>query len=137
MKATLRWFILGSIVGWIVLAVISFLRAETSGLICSSIGCAICFVPTCLSLVLAHWSADRKGANQLMAVFGGMALRMLFVLGVGLAAFFLIPWFRESKDREYIYWGNILISYLFSLGLETFLSVRNRQDGQIPKEVGN
>lgn len=127
MRHTLTWFTVGSLVGWLLLAAISYFRADQAGLLTSSMACLICFVPTLFSLWLALWGANRAGADQIMAVFGGMGLRMVLVLGLGLGLFLLVPWLREGKERVYIYWGNILVSYLYSLGLETFLVMRHRR----------
>lgn len=86
-------------------------------------------------MVLALWCANRSPSEQMMAVFGGMAFRLVMTLGLGVAVFLLVPFFRSDKQLEYVYWGNILISYLFTLGLETVLLVRGRRSDQDSRGV--
>jgi len=35
-------------------------------------------------------------------------------------------WFEDVKEREYAFWGSLLIGYLFSLGWETVVLVRRK-----------
>ena len=34
----------------------------------------------------------------------------------------------KRPEREYAYWGSLLVFYLFTLGWETFLVTRNKRD---------
>ena len=63
---------------------------------------ALIVSPTLAALALSLWSKDRSGSEQLLAVFGGMFLRMAVALGVGLAVFLSTPQFRESRERELV-----------------------------------
>lgn len=105
---------------------------EHDGLRAAVVTGPICLVPTTLSLLVALWAQNRSAAEQLMAVLGGMALRFGVVLLVALAVFLVAR--HESgeglkfkrPEREFAYWGSLLIFYLFTLGLETFLVARRK-----------
>ncbi len=102
---------------------------------------AICIIPTLLSLCLTLWSRNRAGSEQLMALAGGMFIRMGAVLAVSLPVFLMTPYFHETAEqstglkRELVYWSAILICYLGTLALETMLAARQktaRHDGRAP-----
>ena len=91
---------------------------------------AICIVPTGLSLFWTLWSANRSSSEQILAVMGGMSLRMVSVLGLGVAVFLIQPWFQEVKERVYVYWGSLLVLYLMTLALETIITARYKPNSQ-------
>lgn len=141
MIRTLGYFLAGSIVGVAALAGLYYLREGLYGVWCVAIAGAICIIPTLLSLCLTLWSKDRTGSEQLMAVAGGMFIRMGAVLAVSLPVFLAAPYFHESAEntsglkRELVYWSAILICYLGTLALETILAARQktaRQAGRAP-----
>jgi hypothetical protein len=129
---TLGYFIAGSIVGVAGLAGVYYLREGSYGVLCVAIAGAICIIPTLLSLCLTLWSRGRAGSEQLMAVAGGMFIRMGAVLAISLPVFLASPYFREATDgtaslkRELVYWSAILICYLGTLALETVLAARQK-----------
>ena len=154
MTRTILYFLAGAFVCWLPLAALCDVKWKQDrkdearsiwrhdGLICAAATGPICLVPTTLSLVLALWSQSRSPSEQLMAVMGGMMLRMGVVLAVGLLVFLQVP--HESgeglmfkrPEREYAYWGSLLVFYLFTLGWETFLVTRNKRDESPAKATG-
>ena len=124
MIRTLATFIAGSLAGVALLAAAFWLRDGAYGLLCVAVAGFACIIPTMLSLALTIWSRGRPGADQLMAVLGGMALRMGVALAVGLAVFKTVPQFQESRERSLVYWSAILVCYIGTLTWETFLTAR-------------
>ena len=112
------------------------------GLLAAAVTGPICVVPTTLSLVLALWSQNRSPSEQLMAVLGGMGLRMGAVLLVALVVFLSVPHelgdglMFKRPEREYAYWGSLLVFYLFTLGWETYLAARGKRSGEATGGAG-
>jgi len=130
-KRTLLTFVLGYVAGWLAIVGFCYLRWQKEGLLCAAITGGICLVPTSISLAWSLLAASRSGPEQLLALMGGMGLRMLFVLAVGLLVFLSWKnWFEEPKEREYAYWGSLLVGYLMGLGLETFLLARQNRSAK-------
>lgn len=127
MTRTLGLFLVGALTGWLVLTVLGYALQGTYGLLCSAIVVPICLVPTTVSLIMALWTANKSVSQQLMAVVSGMGLRMAAVLGLSLAIFLKVPYFREDQSRELTFWGFVLVSYLATLAWETFLAAQNRE----------
>ena len=123
MIRTLAYFLAGSAFGWLALAGLGYARWQEPGLISCLVTGLICFLPTFLSLLLSLRSANKAGADQLLAVFGGMFLRIGAALGIGVAVFLSVPYFKQP-GVEYAYWGSLLLFYLFTLALETVLAAR-------------
>jgi len=133
---TLGYYFAGSAVGWLVLAGLCYARWQEAGLICATVTSLICLVPTALSLFLSLRSAGKSGVEQLTAVIGGMVLRMGAALGIGVAVFVAVPYFKQP-GVEYAYWGSLLLFYLFSLALEATLAARYKpQTPAVPADEG-
>jgi hypothetical protein len=129
---TLGYFLAGAIAGWAVMAgAAQALYPERAfGLLCASVAGLICIVPTAISLLMTLWSNNKTGSEQLMALVGGMGLRMLVVMGMGLAVFvpespLHLPQLRENRSGELAFWAFVLVSYLGTLAWETFLASRS------------
>jgi hypothetical protein len=82
----------------------------------SSVALGLCLVPTLATLVWAGWGLTGSPEQQLLTLFGGMGLRMVLVLGLGLTLYYLVSTFQRTT-----FWIVILIFYLFTLGLEIVL----------------
>ena len=87
-----------------------------AGVVYSLVALLLCLVPTSLSLLWAQHHPVTSPQQQVMLIFGGMGLRMAFVLGGGLALSALTPYFRGAA-----FWAWLLVFYLFTLGLEVVL----------------
>lgn len=77
----------------------------------------ICLLPTAITLYWGLRSLNGPSEQQLTLVMGGTGLRMFFVLLVGLAFYKLVPYYEAYEG----FWIWLLISYLFTLGLEMVL----------------
>jgi hypothetical protein len=122
---TLGYFLAGAIVGWAALAGIGQQLQGEYGLLCAGVAGLVCIIPTTISLIMTLWSNNKTGSEQLMAVIGGMGLRMVTVLSVSLVVFLNVGEFREDQSRELTFWTFVLISYLATLAWETFLAARS------------
>jgi hypothetical protein len=129
---TVGYFLAGVLCGWSALAAAGYALQRDYGLLCAVVAGLICIVPTTISLAMAIWTRGKSGSEQLMAVVAGMGLRMAVVLGVSLAIFLKVPYFRESQARELTFWGFVLVSYLATLAWETFLAARDRESAPPP-----
>jgi hypothetical protein len=121
---TLGYFLAGSFAGVALLAGVYYARDGLYGALCVAVAAAVCIIPTLLSLMLTLWSRGRSGADQLMSMVGGMALRMGAALVASLMIFKTVPQFEESRERSLVYWSAILVCYIGTLAWETFLSAR-------------
>ena len=134
MTRTLSYFLAGVLAGWLLLAGGGYALSQDYGLICAGVAGLICIIPTMMSLSMTLWSNGKSGSEQLMAVVAGMGVRMMTVLGVSLAVFLTVPFFREEKSQELTYWAFVLIGYLGTLALETIVSVRHAKQPAPPAE---
>jgi len=124
---TLFLFIGGSLAGIAILAGAFAARDGRNGILSVALAATICLIPTTLSLALALWARQRSGTDQLMAVMGGMMVRMVVVLGASLVTFLNVPQLRETRERELQFWTAIFLCYIGTLAWETFLTARNRR----------
>jgi hypothetical protein len=129
---TLGYFLVGSLAGLALLAGTFYARhgddtrAAQFGALCVAVAGIICIIPTLISMALTLWSRGRSAPEQLMAVMGGMGLRMGLVLMVSLPVFLKVPQFRETRERELEFWAAVLICYMGTLAWETFLAARQK-----------
>ncbi len=130
MTRTLAYFLAGAFAGWLVLADAGYALQGVYGLICAGVVGPLCIVPTTVSLIMALWSSHRSGSEQLMAIIGGMGVRMAVVLGLSLLIFMSIPQFRVDKKHELTFWGFVLVGYLATLAWETVLAARNQNGAE-------
>jgi hypothetical protein len=85
----------------------------------SATAAALCLLPATLTLV---WTRRADGAGpeqQLLAVMGGTAVRLVFVFGAGLLLFLSVAEYAYQR-----FWIFLVIYYLFTLALEMVLIVR-------------
>jgi hypothetical protein len=87
----------------------------------SAVALSLCLVPTLVTLIWAGWALNQAPEQQLLTILGGTGLRMVLVLGIGLALYQLVPTFHRAS-----FWIVILIFYLFILALEVVLLLRVR-----------
>jgi hypothetical protein len=127
MTKTVIRFLAGALVGWLAVAAFAFVRWDVGGLICALTTGLVCLIPTTIALIANLWAAGRSSQEQLLAVMGGMGLKMMVVLAVSVALFLSVPFFRAEPSREYAFWGSLLLCYLFALAWETVLVSRNNR----------
>jgi hypothetical protein len=87
-----------------------------SAVIQSTAAMLLCLVPAVGTLAWALAMRRRSGGEQMLAMLGGVGLRMFLVLGLGLAAFFWLPDLRSTA-----FWIWLLVFYLTTLALEMVL----------------
>jgi hypothetical protein len=87
----------------------------------SLVALALCLVPAVVILSWAGRHQARSPQQTILIVFGGTALRLLFVLGGGLLLYLLVPYFQQLG-----FWLWLLAFYLYMLTFEVML-LRNDQ----------
>jgi hypothetical protein len=85
----------------------------------STAAAVICLVPTALTLAWTRWAYTGKAEQQLLAVMGGTAVRMVIVLAAGMVLFLNAETFKYQR-----FWIFVIVYYLFTLALEMVLIVR-------------
>jgi hypothetical protein len=91
----------------------------------SGVALALCLGPAALTLLVGQWALRGAPEYQLLAVLAGTTLRMMVVLGAGLALTLTVPAFRQPR-----FWLWVLAFYLIVLALEIVLIVA----GRVPAE---
>jgi hypothetical protein len=91
----------------------------------STAAALMCLVPTALTLLWTRWAYRGQPDQQLLAVMGGTAVRMAFVVAAGLILFFSVEAFQAQR-----FWIFVVVYYLFTLALEMVLIVRGTAAGQ-------
>ena len=136
MSRTLGYFLGGALVGWLALAGGGYAIKRDYGLLCAGVAGLICIIPTTISLIFTLWSNGKSASEQLMAVVGGMGVRMVAVLGLSLAVFLTVPQFQEDQGRQLTFWSFVLVGYLGTLAWETFLAARSRDAAKPADGIG-
>ena len=85
----------------------------------STTAASLCLLPTALTLVWTRWAYRGQPEQQLLAVFGGTAVRMVFVIAAGMVLFLGVKGFEFQR-----FWLFVVVYYLFTLALEMVLVVR-------------
>jgi hypothetical protein len=94
----------------------------------SATAAGLCLLPSALTLVWTRRAYQGKPEQQLLAVMGGTAVRMAFVVAVGLVLFLGVREFEYQR-----FWVFVVIYYLFTLALEMVLIVRGLAGQAEPK----
>jgi len=107
------------------------LLGGADGLLFSAVAALMCLVPTLGTLLWCDLVLGGSPEQQLMAVFGSTAIRIIFVVGLGMILYQSLEEFHSSK-----FWLWIIIFYLATLTLEMILVVR-RQAAMDKQRVGS
>src|SRR5262249_28322593 len=86
-----------------------------------------CLVPAAITLLWSLRWADRSPEWRLAALIGGMGLRMVVVLGGGVALYLSVPLCHDVR-----FWLWVAGSYLLTLTLETTLMVSSLHVNPVP-----
>jgi hypothetical protein len=124
MKRALEIFLVGSLAFGLAATGLSFLLwpdAREVSAAYSASALALCLLPCTLTLAWALGGSRQTPEERRLVVLGGTSLRMFFVLGVGLLLTTSVPYFRQQRTE---FWIWVLMYYLFTLGLEVVLVVR-------------
>jgi hypothetical protein len=109
----------GTLLCWLVVVVPARWLWGDSALLFSTTAWLLCLVPSAGTLAWAQWALRGKPEQQLLAVMGGTVVRMLFVLGIGMALYLTLP------DFQYIrFWLWVIAFYFITLTLEIVLVTR-------------
>jgi hypothetical protein len=127
LKGRLLLLVVGSAAVWVLLGYPlcclwdNNLLGGHDGLMLSIVAAVLCLIPTAGTLVWCDLVLGGSPEQQLMAVFGGTAIRIIFVIGVGMVLYQALEEFHSSK-----FWLWIIIFYLTTLTLEMVLVVRRQ-----------
>jgi hypothetical protein len=119
----------GTVGLWLVLAYPVWLIWGWPAVLFSVTAGLLCYVPTSLTLIWCRWAFKEQPEHQLLAVMGGTGVRLLFVLGPGIALFFLVPIYKSPS-----FWIWIVVFYLYTLTLEMVLLTRPTVQEQNPEK---
>jgi hypothetical protein len=115
----------GVAAAWLVTAVPAHLLGVETALPYGTVAALLCLVPAAATLLWAHRSFAGSPEAQLAAVLGGTAVRMLVVIGAGMAVYHAAPGFHRAS-----FWFWVIGFYLATLALEVVLVVgRHPADG--------
>ena len=118
----------GTLVCWLLTALPAALLGAEDALLDAGVAAALCGVPAALTLVWCQWSYAGSPERQLLAVMGGTAVRMVVVLGAGMALFHTVPAFHRVA-----FWFWVIGFYLVTLALEVGLVVRRQTPAGQPR----
>ena len=116
MTKSLTVLVAGTLVVWLVVFYPAQLLGGETALVFSAVAGLVCLVPAAATLVWGRWARKGPPELQLAAVMGGMGVRMAVVLGIGMALFFLVPYFQHAS---FLLW--VVVFYLITLSLEVGL----------------
>jgi hypothetical protein len=85
----------------------------------AAVACGLCLLPTLAACAAADRAFRNSPQRQVLAFLGGSGLRMLVVLSAGLVLYLLVPYFKDQG--AVLFWGWLLVFYLFTLGVEVAL----------------
>jgi hypothetical protein len=88
----------------------------------------LCAVPAVITLFASARELDKSPQWQLVVVVGGMALRIVFVVGMGIAICYLMPYFNEHR-----FWLWVIFFYWITLTVEVVLLVN--RTGAAPRRA--
>jgi hypothetical protein len=128
-KKSLGVLVAGTLAFWLVVVVPARLLWGDSAVLFSSVAAALCLIPTAATLPWTQRSFRGTPEQQLLAVMGGMGVRMAFVVAVGMVLF---HGFSEFNYQRFWLW--IIFFYLFTLALEMVLLVKSAPTEPVGKK---
>ena len=120
---------LGLLVGstlafWLVVAYPAWLLGGNAAFVFSAVAGLLCLVPTTATMLWCLWASQGAPEQQLLATMGGTIVRLVVVLGAGMALFHVLPYFHDRK-----FWLWVIAFYLLTLTLEVTLIVARHSPG--------
>jgi len=106
----------GSLTFWLVVAYPAWLLGGEAAVVFSAVAGLLCLVPTAATLLWCLWASREAPEQRLLAVMGGTGVRLVVVLGAGMALFHALPYFHYPT-----FWIWVIVFYLFTLTLEVGL----------------
>jgi hypothetical protein len=111
----------GTVTLWVLASYPAYLLGGEDGLLFSGVAAGLCLLPTAATLLWCDLVLGGSPEQQLMAVFGGTALRIVFVIGVAMVLYQSVEQFHSGR-----FWLWIIVFYLATLTLEVVLVVRRQ-----------
>jgi hypothetical protein len=119
MRYRLGLLIGGTLAAWVLLVYPAMRVLGEQALLRSAAALLICLIPAAGTLAFALRGQVQRGEDQLLAMLGGMGVRMAFVLGLGFLAYSMVPVLHADE-----FWIWLIVFYLLTLGLEIGLVVK-------------
>jgi hypothetical protein len=126
-KRDLSLLIAGALVFWLLTAYPAYCLWDEPAVVFSAVACLLCLAPTAATLIWCHKAFRGSPEQQLLAVMGGMAVRMVVVIGAGMALYFLAPYFHRRS-----FWLWVIVFYLVILTVEIGLIVARQSAARRP-----
>jgi hypothetical protein len=128
MTRSIELLVGGAIAIWLLLLYPAYRLGGEAAILFSTVALLLCLAPTVLTFLWTRWATAQSPEQQMVAVLGGMGVRMGLVLAVGLALYRWSPSF--SHDR-FLFW--LLVFYLLTLALEITLLIAGERTAQNSK----
>jgi hypothetical protein len=119
MRRRLLQLVLGSLLLWLALAGPAWLWWGEEALVYTAAACLLCLAPMAATLVWCMWSLPQSPEQAVTAVFGGTAVRMLFVLAGSVLLYLNVESFHQPA---FLFW--VIGFYLATLSLEVVVIAR-------------
>ena len=116
MRKNVNLLIVSTLMCWALVAYPARLLWGESALLFSATAAALCLVPAAMSLLWLQNGLKGDANQQLLAVLGGMGLRVVVVVGVGMILYHSVAEFYYQR-----FWVWVIFFYLFTLALEMML----------------
>ena len=114
----------GSLAFWVLIAIPARAAWGDSAVVYSATALGLCLGPAALTLAWASWAANQPADKQMTMVLGGTGVRLFAVAFGAFALVRLVSYFREYETPGF--WAYLAVFYLFTLLLETILTVAGR-----------
>ena len=121
--------ILATLAFWLALVFpVCYFLGELSAIMFSGTAAVICLLPTTVTLAWALLAFRSQPEQQFLAVLGGTGVRLVFVIGMAMALYQLVPAFQYQR-----FWLWVVGFYLLTLILEMVLLTRHTAVQQVHK----
>lgn len=118
MTRALGTVVAGTLAVWTLSAVPVFLVGGSQAMLTSAVAGLVCLLPGAATLALGLWSSTRDFRWQMVAILGGMGMRMVAVLAAALVLLLGVPWFVEQRALFLIL---LVLYYLANVAAESYL----------------
>jgi hypothetical protein len=118
----------GTLALWGVAAYPAYLLWGEPAVVFSAAAALLCLIPTTATLVWCHKAFQSSPEQQLLAVMGGTVVRLVVVIGAGMALYFSAPYFHRGS-----FWVWVVVFYLVTLTVEIGLIVARQAAADRPQ----
>jgi hypothetical protein len=131
LKRSLGLLTAGGLIFWLLIFYPARLLGGDTAVIYSAVAGVVCLVPAGATLLWGRWAFQSAPEQQLLAVLGGTGVRMVLVIGVGIALFLLSEYFHQPS---FLVW--LIVFYLVTLALEISLLLMSRSAREPSQQKG-